>query len=153
MTETMNTSGRRLAPELSGVDLVRVAPHQAREAAKARDESGTCKEMRCTRAAISRGDGREPSGFAAVLQGLAADRAWDIPAAGGSILDQRPDVAAAFSPKPARALVRIARRENDVGYADRDNDPVGRTSVHLVGPSALDRAGAGIRYRIPCGFP
>lgn len=76
----MNTSGRRLAPELSGVDLVRVAPHQAREAAKARDESGTCKEMRCTRAAISRGDGREPSGFAAVLQGLAADRAWDIPA-------------------------------------------------------------------------
>lgn len=50
-----------------------------------------------------RRDGREPTGFAAVLQRLMADRAWDIPAAGGSILDQWPAIAATLSPEAGRA--------------------------------------------------
>ncbi|EFL27533.1 hypothetical protein SSOG_07247 [Streptomyces himastatinicus ATCC 53653] len=35
-----------------------------------------------------RGDGRDPQGFAAVLQGLMADRAWEFPAAGGTVVDR-----------------------------------------------------------------
>ncbi|MFF9593839.1 DUF721 domain-containing protein [Streptomyces sp. NPDC014646] len=99
MTETPNTTtiGEQTAPELSGVDLARAVLHQAREAAKARGEGRTRKTKRRTGTTVRR-DGREPTGFAAVLQGLMADRAWDIPAAGGSILDQWPDIAAALSP-------------------------------------------------------
>ncbi|GAB1331672.1 hypothetical protein ACE1SV_60110 [Streptomyces sennicomposti] len=35
-----------------------------------------------------RREGREPTGFAAVLQGLMADRAWELPAADGNVLNQ-----------------------------------------------------------------
>lgn len=42
--------------------------HQAREAAKARGEGGTRKAKRRTGTTVRR-DGREPTGFAAVLQG------------------------------------------------------------------------------------
>ncbi|GAA0897907.1 MULTISPECIES: DciA family protein [Streptomyces violaceusniger group] len=90
MTEARNTSG---------VDLARVALHQAREAAKARGEAGTRKTKRRTRSSSTRRDGREPTGFAALLQGLIADRAWELPAAGGSVLDRWPDIAAAVAPQ------------------------------------------------------
>ncbi|MFF3505556.1 hypothetical protein [Streptomyces sp. NPDC003247] len=59
---------------------------QARGAAEARGESGTRKTKRRVRAVV-RPDGREPAGTAVVLQGLMADRAGNVPAAGGSILD------------------------------------------------------------------
>ncbi|WP_246340729.1 hypothetical protein [Streptomyces lunaelactis] len=70
MTETNNPSEQQNGEvELSGVDLARVALHQAREAAKARGEqAGTRKAKRRTRTAAARRDGREPAGFAAVLQ-------------------------------------------------------------------------------------
>ncbi|GAA1183631.1 hypothetical protein GCM10009654_46310 [Streptomyces hebeiensis] len=42
-------------------------------------------------------DGREPSGAAAGLAGLMADRARELPAAGGSVLDRWPDMAAAVA--------------------------------------------------------
>ncbi|WP_345624862.1 hypothetical protein [Streptomyces ziwulingensis] len=50
MTKTLNTtsSSEQPALELSGVDLARVALHQAREAAKALGESGTPKAKRRT---------------------------------------------------------------------------------------------------------
>ncbi|MGW6875854.1 DciA family protein [Streptomyces xanthophaeus] len=103
--------------EVSGVDLARVALHQAREAAKARGDARTRKAKRRTRTTTVRGDGREPAGFAAVLQGLMADRAWDVPAAGGSILDQWPDIAAALSPKLA-AHVKAMAFHSETGQLD-----------------------------------
>ncbi|WP_406323641.1 hypothetical protein [Streptomyces sp. NBC_01637] len=60
----------------------------AREAVRARGASGT----------TLRRDGREPTGFAAVLQSLMADEVGDLPAGGGSVLDQWPGIAAAISP-------------------------------------------------------
>ncbi|MEU4202570.1 hypothetical protein AB0B79_09740 [Streptomyces sp. NPDC039022] len=39
-------------------------------------------------------DGREPYRLAAVPAGLMADRAWELPAADGSVLDRWPDIAA-----------------------------------------------------------
>jgi hypothetical protein len=100
MTETTTPSGQSSAdaPELSGVDLARIALHQARAAAKKRGDT-EARAPRRRRQQIARRDGREPSGFAAVLQGLMADRAWELPAAGGSVLDSWPDIAAAVSPQ------------------------------------------------------
>lgn len=92
MTETITGSQQDRDQEqpdtasggLSGVDLARVALHQAREAAKTRGASGsTRKAKRASRTAGARRDGREVARFGAVLQGLLADRAWDIAAAGG----------------------------------------------------------------------
>ncbi|MEU8489275.1 DciA family protein [Streptomyces sp. NPDC048641] len=136
MTETLNTtnssSSEQPAPELSGVDLARVALHQAREAAKARGESGTRKAKRRTRTTTLRGDGREPTGFAAVLQGLMADRAWDIPAAGGSILDQWPDIAAGLSPKLAVHVQAVAFHP-ETGQLDlRPDSPAYATQLRLI---------------------
>ncbi|WP_236246912.1 DciA family protein [Streptomyces sp. CC210A] len=136
MTETINPSQQREQPatvagELSGVDLARVALHQAREAAKARGEGGTRKAKRRT-GTTARRAGREPTGFAAVLQGLMADRAWDIPAAGGSILDQWPDIAAALSPKLV-AHVQAVAFHPETGQLDlRPDSPAYATQLRLI---------------------
>ncbi|MGR8012227.1 DciA family protein [Streptomyces hypolithicus] len=133
MTETLNTTTScSEAPELSGVDLARVALHQAREAAKARGEGSTRKTKRRTRTTTVRGDGREPTGFAAVLQGLMADRAWDVPAAGGSILDQWPAIAADLSPKLAAHVTAIAFHA-ETGQLDlRPDSPAYATQLRLL---------------------
>ncbi|WP_030705064.1 MULTISPECIES: DciA family protein [unclassified Streptomyces] len=86
------------APELSGADLARIALNQARQAAKQRGAS-EARAPRRHRANPVRRDGREPSGFAAVLQALMTDRAWELPAAGGTVLERWPDIAAAIAPQ------------------------------------------------------
>ncbi|ARZ65826.1 hypothetical protein SMD11_0160 [Streptomyces albireticuli] len=55
----------------------------AREAAKKRGDS-QARAPRRRRQRVVQHEGREPSGFAAVLQGLMADRAWELPATGGT---------------------------------------------------------------------
>ncbi|WP_367140708.1 MULTISPECIES: DciA family protein [Streptomyces] len=119
--------------EVSGVDLARVALHQAREAAKARGEGSTRKtKRRHTRTAAARRGGREPTGFATVLQGLMADRAWDIPAAGGSVLDQWPSIAAAVSPNLA-AHVQAVAFHTESGQLDlRPDSPAYGTQLRLL---------------------
>ncbi|WP_301128627.1 hypothetical protein [Streptomyces cacaoi] len=92
MTDQTTTDG---TPELSGAALARVALQQARLAAK--NTSGEARAPRRRRATAKKRNGREPAGIAAVLQGLMADRAWDIPAAGGTVLDRWPDIAAAVA--------------------------------------------------------
>ncbi|MFD4866908.1 DciA family protein [Streptomyces sp. NPDC058412] len=121
------------AAQLSGIDLARVALHQAREAAKARGaSSGARKARRSVRTSSSRRDGREVTGFGAVLQGLMADRAWDIPTAGGSILDQWPDIAAAVSPHLA-AHVTAAAFHTETGQLDlRPDSPAYATQLRLL---------------------
>ncbi|MFI5945572.1 DciA family protein [Streptomyces uncialis] len=134
MTETLNTTTTSSSerPELSGVDLARVALHQAREAAKARGESGTRKAKPRTRTTGVRRDGREPTGFAAVLQGLMADRVWDIPAAGGSILDQWPAIAATVSPN-LPAHVQAVAFHPETGQLDlRPDSSAYATQLRLI---------------------
>lgn len=48
---------------------------------------------------------REPSGFAAVVESLMDERAWELPAVGGSVLKRWPDIAAAvvFHPETQAA--------------------------------------------------
>ncbi|MGR4884005.1 DciA family protein [Streptomyces sp. LARHCF249] len=134
------------ARELSGVDLARVALHQAREAAKARGASGsTRKAKQDSRTAGVRRDGREVAGFGAVLQGLLADRAWDIPAAGGGVLNQWPDIADAVTSNLS-AHVTAAAFNADSGQLDlRPDSPAYATQLRLLSTriiaAANDRAG------------
>jgi len=105
-TTTTDQTGSGDTSELSGVDLARVALQQARLAA--RNSGGEARAPRRRRATAVKRDGREPSGFAAVLQGLMADRAWELPAAGGSVLDRWPDIAAAVAPQLPHHVAAVA---------------------------------------------
>ncbi|WP_322888036.1 DciA family protein [Streptomyces solincola] len=67
-----------------------------------------------------------------MLQGLMADRAWDVPAAGGSILDQWPDIAAALSPKLASHVTAVAFHA-ETGQLDlRPDSPAYATQLRLI---------------------
>ncbi|MEW1761567.1 DciA family protein [Streptomyces cyaneofuscatus] len=99
MTEVNTTANQPgTAPEPSGADLARIALNQARQAAKQRG-AGEARAPRRHRTSPVRREGREPSGFAAVLQTLMTDRAWELPAAGGTVLDRWPHIAATVAPQ------------------------------------------------------
>ncbi|MGW7319632.1 DciA family protein [Streptomyces sp. NPDC054865] len=88
MAETITTP----QTTASGVDLARQALAAARAAARQRGErpSGSRKTRR-NRTSMQ-ADGREPIGFAALLANLVTDRAWELPSAGGSLVDEWPAV-------------------------------------------------------------
>ncbi|BDT39643.1 DciA family protein [Streptomyces yaizuensis] len=118
------------SPELSGVDLARVALQQARLAA--RNSGGEARAPRRRRATAVKRDGREPSGFAAVLAGLMADRAWELPAAGGSVLDQWPDIAGAVAPQLPHHVTAVAFHP-ETGQLDlRPDSPAYATQLRLI---------------------
>jgi predicted nucleic acid-binding Zn ribbon protein len=119
------------APELSGVDLARVALQQARLAAK-NNGGGEARAPRRRRSTTVKWDGREPSGFAAVLAGLMADRAWELPAAGGSLLDRWPDIAAAVAPQLPHHVTAVAFHP-ETGQLDlRPDSPAYATQLRLI---------------------
>ncbi len=64
--------------------LDRVLRGEADESFVAAHSGGEARAPRRNPATAVKRDGREPSWFAAVLRGLMADRAWDVPAAGGT---------------------------------------------------------------------
>ncbi|WP_030990057.1 DciA family protein [Streptomyces sp. NRRL WC-3744] len=132
MTEQTTTDqiGSDGTPELSGVDLARVALQQARLAAK--NNGGEARAPRRRRATTVKRDGREPAGFAAVLARLMADRAWELPAAGGSVLDQWPDIAAAVAPQLPHHVTAVAFRP-ETGQLDlRPDSSSYATQIRLI---------------------
>lgn len=144
-TTTIDQTGSGGASELSGVDLARVALHQAREAAKKR--GGEARAPGRRRAATVKRDGREPAGFASVLQGLMADRAWELPAAGGSVLDRWPDIAAAIALQLPEHVAAVAFHP-ETGQLDlRPDSPAYATQLRLISArivtAANESAGTG----------
>ena len=134
MTEPVNTtaSSKQPVPELSGVDLARVALRQAREAAKARGEGSIRKTKRPAHSTTLQRDGRKPTGFGAVLRDLVADRAWDVPAAGGSVLDQWPAIAAAVSPNLPAHVTAVAFHAESGQLDLRPDSSAYATQVRLI---------------------
>ncbi|MGW2826391.1 DciA family protein [Streptomyces sp. NPDC001443] len=133
MTETTTPGGQPAddAPELSGVDLARIALHQARAAATRRGDIADRAPRRRRQQGVRR-EGREPAGFAAVLQGLMADRAWELAAAGGSVLNQWPDIAAAISPRLPDHVQAVAFHP-ETGQLDLCPDsPAYATQLRLI---------------------
>lgn len=129
-TITDQTGSDADGPELSGVDLARVALQQARLAA--RNSGGEARAPRRRRATAVKRDGREPSGFAAVLAGLMADRAWELPAAGGSVLDRWPDIAATVAPQLPHHVAAVAFHP-ETGQLDlRPDSPAYATQLRLI---------------------
>jgi predicted nucleic acid-binding Zn ribbon protein len=85
----------------SGVDLARAALQAAKANARRRGEqpgAGKPRRVVVRTGRSVRGDGREPRGLAAVLQQLVTERAWEVPAAGGTVLQQWPDIAPGLAP-------------------------------------------------------
>lgn len=133
MSETINPTAQTSGggtPEVSGVDLARVALRQARAAAKRRGDSETRAPRR--RPTAVRRDSREPSGFAAVLTGLMADRAWELPAAGGTVLDRWPDIAAAISPQLPSHVTAVAFHPESGQLDLRPDSPAYATQLRLI---------------------
>ncbi|MGP3978974.1 DciA family protein [Streptomyces sp. 8N114] len=131
MTDT-TTPAPAGAPPQPSADLARVALHQAREAARARGTSeARTPRTRRPRTALRR-DGRDPQGLGAVLQGLLADRGWEAPAAGGTVLEQWPTIAAAISPTlPAHATA--VAFDAKTGQLDlRPDSPAYATQLRLI---------------------
>ncbi|MFF0486802.1 DciA family protein [Streptomyces sp. NPDC004435] len=123
-------SGAAGAPG-AGADLARIALHQARAAARARGQA-TRAPRRRPRPNAALPDRRDPAGFAAVLQHLMAERAWDMPAAGGTALAQWPGIAAAVSPT-LPAHVQATGYDPETGRLDlRPDSPAYATQLRLL---------------------
>ncbi|MFC9409317.1 DciA family protein [[Kitasatospora] papulosa] len=144
MTEQTTTIDQTSsASELSGVDLARVALQQARLAA--RNNGGEARAPRWRRATTVKRDGREPSGFAALLQGLMADRAWELPAAGGTVLDRWPDIAAAVAPQLPNHVQAVAFQP-ETGQLDlRPDSPAYATQLRLISARIIAAANKMVR--------
>lgn len=98
----------------SGVDLARVALQAAKATARKRGEQpGAGKPRRVRTGRAVRGDGREPVGLAAAFQQLVTERAWEVPAAGGTVLQQWPAIAPDLAPH-----VRAVGFDADTGRLD-----------------------------------
>lgn len=142
MTEAnMNPGNEPAGParqEASGVDLARVALHAARDAARKR---GAVSEARTPRRrARVRRDGRDPQGFAAVLQQLMAERAWEVPAAGGSLLDRWPEIAATVAGRLAEHVQAVAFDGDNRRLDVRADSPAYATHIRLLTPQLVAAA-------------
>ncbi|MFJ6452267.1 DciA family protein [Streptomyces hydrogenans] len=126
--------------EGAGADLARIALHQARAAAKARGQQATRTPRRRPRPNGALPDRRDPAGFAAVLQHLMAERAWDMLAAGGTVLAQWPGIAAAVSPT-LPAHVQATGYDPHTGRLDlRPDSPAYATQLRLLTPRIIATA-------------
>ncbi|MGI5485089.1 DciA family protein [Streptomyces lavendofoliae] len=130
-TTTPSSATSDAAGALAGADLARIALHQARAAAKARGQA-TRTPRRRPRPNAALPDRRDPTGFAVVLQHLMAERAWDMPAAGGTVLAQWPDIATAVSPT-LPAHVQATGYDPETGRLDlRPDSPAYATQLRLL---------------------
>ncbi|WP_243762152.1 DciA family protein [Streptomyces sp. Tu 3180] len=86
---------------------------------------------RRTQHAVKR-DGREPTGVAAVLQDLMAERAWAIPAAGGSVLDRWLDIAVAVSSRLPEHVQAVAFHPESGQLDLRPDSPAYATQLRLI---------------------
>ncbi|OKI31563.1 hypothetical protein A6A28_36090 [Streptomyces sp. CB03578] len=120
----------------SGVDLARQALAAARATARQRGErpSGSRKAHRAR--TTRQPDGREPIGFAALLANLVTDRAWDLPSASGSLVDEWPAVVTDLT-----SHVALAGYDPDTGeLALRPSSPPYATAVRLRTRQLIDAA-------------
>ncbi|MEU6621896.1 DUF721 domain-containing protein [Streptomyces litmocidini] len=169
MTETTQTITGAVVPAQpdatgpapSGADLARLMLQRARQDAKQRGNDRPGAPRRPKKTSNIQFHGRAPVGLAGAFQSLLADRGWDVPAAGGSILDRWPDIADAVAPKLAAHSVAVAF-DPETGQLDLLPDsPAYATQLRLMTPriitAANQRAGAAavrtIRVRRPGTVP
>jgi predicted nucleic acid-binding Zn ribbon protein len=82
------------APELSGVDLARVALRAAKEQARARGDAAQQRKQ-ARRGGLrsgARADGRDPMALGAAINRLITERGWETPAAVGGVMGRWPQI-------------------------------------------------------------
>ncbi|MFD4528387.1 DciA family protein [Streptomyces sp. NPDC058470] len=89
-------------PQLSGVDLARVALRAAKVAAQKNGGGRTAQPKTRTTSVVRRG-GREPMGLGAAIGALVTERAWELPAAGATLRERW----AAIAPELAGHVVAV----------------------------------------------
>ncbi|MGA5873935.1 DciA family protein [Streptomyces cinereoruber] len=147
--------------EASGADLARLMLQRARQDAKQRGDDRPRPTRRPKKTSNIQYHGRAPVGLAGAFQGLLADRGWNVPAAGGSILDRWPDIATTIAPRLATHTTAVAY-DPETGQLDLMPDsPAYATQLRLMTPriitAANETAGAAavrtIRVRQPGTLP
>lgn len=120
-------------PQPSGVDLARAALAAARAAAKTRPTQPQRQKTQGRRQA--RTGGRDPQGLGAAIAGMIAERGWEPPEAGGSIIDQWPTIAPELAEK-----VHAVRFEHDNGTLHlRPVSDAYATQLRMFGTQILRR--------------
>ncbi|MFE3826808.1 hypothetical protein [Streptomyces sp. NPDC059092] len=82
-------------------------------------------------------DAPEPSGFGTLLAWLMADRAWELPAAGGRVLDPWPDIAATVAPRLPTHVTAVAFHP-ETGQLDLHTPPAYATPTALPSDGVHD---------------
>ncbi|MEV0449820.1 DUF721 domain-containing protein [Streptomyces sp. NPDC050600] len=102
------TQPNATATGTSGADLARLMLQRARQDAKQRGNDRPGAARRPKKTSAIQHHGRAPVGLAGAFQSLLADRGWNVPASGGSILDRWPDIAATVAPQLAFHTAAVA---------------------------------------------
>ncbi|GAA3373287.1 DUF721 domain-containing protein [Streptomyces sannanensis] len=85
----------KVTPELSGVDLARVALRAAKEQAKARGAAAQQRKQARRGGGLrsgARADGRDPLPLGAAINRLISERGWETPAAVGGVMGRWPQI-------------------------------------------------------------
>ncbi|MFJ1662513.1 DciA family protein [Streptomyces anthocyanicus] len=128
--------------ELSGIDLARVALAAAKERAKQRGaRSGPATRRRTgKRGNTNRTDGRDPMALGPALGRLMAERGWERPAAGGSVLHNWAKIAGEDGSELVHHVTAV-RFDEPTGQLDLAADSTAwATQARLVGPQLMQRA-------------
>lgn len=125
-------------PELSGADLARLALNAARQAARRNGADQLAAKRAKTTVRVRRTDGREPVGLGGALQALMADRAWDLPVVGGSVLADWPAIAPELAAHVQALAFSAATGQLDL----RPASPAWATQLRLTSPALLARINA-----------
>ncbi|RSS35228.1 DciA family protein [Streptomyces sp. WAC08241] len=140
MTETTQTTTADTGSGMSGADLARLMLQRARQDAKKRGDDRPGPARRPKKKASIQYHGRAPVGLVGAFQSLLADRGWDVPAAGGSILDRWPDIAATIAPRLAAHTTAVGF-DPETGQLDLLPDsPAYATQLRLMTPRIITAA-------------
>ncbi|AVI00099.1 DUF721 domain-containing protein (plasmid) [Streptomyces sp. WAC00288] len=160
-TTTVPTQPENSGTEASGADLARLMLQRARQDAKQRGNDRPGPARRPKKTSNIQYHGRAPVGLAGAFQSLLADRGWNVPTVGGSILDRWPDIAATIAPRLATHTTAVAY-DPETGQLDLMPDsPAYATQLRLMTPriitAANEQAGAAavrtVRVRQPGTLP
>lgn len=145
MTETATSrplpTGQPAPGPVSGADLARTMLQAARQAAKQHGTNPSPARRTVRRSAPRRGEGRDPITFMAAVAGLLESRGWEAPAAGGSVIDQWPQIAPELEGKaravgyqPATGVLELAA-----------SSPAYATNLRLLEQQLVDRINTHLR--------
>ncbi|MFB8019256.1 DUF721 domain-containing protein [Streptomyces rubiginosohelvolus] len=88
-------TGSPKPPEVSGVDLARVALRAAKEQARARGAAAQQKKQARRGGGLrsgARSDGRDPQALGSAISRLITERGWETPAAVGGVMGRWPQI-------------------------------------------------------------